>query len=1018
MTAKPHRLRGLALLLFLAAAPLRAEEPELSRLLRDALYTEEVSRDPEGAAKAYEEILQRHDRQRAFAATALFRLAEVRRKQERDDESVELYQRLIREFPDAAAESKLAKENLAALGGEIPPAGTGPGGEEAEELRRLQELAETAPDLLRDPATLERAVVSGYEKAVDYLLSNGAKPRVQTFREAVDAGRIGIVKRLLDAGELPADAAGRMLAEAIDLGRVAVLKTLLDEGMSPEFPADWGKSSLMYAVEEEKIDAARLLLKAGVDVNFMAEPGDARAYKRSSRGTALHVAVGKDPAIFDLLLEHGAKPLPDPFYGKTPLHVAAASKEPSAIGQLKRLLELGADPNLRSREVPADQSGRVESWGEARTSLELAVLAGSAEKVELLLAGGAKPADGALPAALESESLDLVDLLIEAGTDVDRPVVVAAALGTKDAKILDRVLEAGANPNVSIREHVRRFDLANIGQAPLNSHYPLQYAAMMPDGLPLVEVLLKHGAEPGGDWLNNYAFHSPPEVRELLAVNFLYPELAENPAIMLQGAYPITRKVITRQGPSHETEGGAMGPFVELVVRSEDEDPPQLAALLLRSEDAIQKLGNELWPMQLVLYRKAQNGFRKHEIHLDSEDEFPMLEWGDIIQIVRDQQDVRAHGWPSRHLWHLRKRISFPITVEIEGKSRQLMVRGDRLTFDPTEDEVPLTTLDRLIGWLWQPLEDIPARETRRAELVIEREGSPKIRLPRWGDATEEFELLAGDRVKLVKPKDIEAIPRSENIAVVVPGYPFVRHYDTYVPEAPAPTLFQAVTDAMACGAFTADVAEDLPGAVGTLVEQSPEGVLPHPDFSKIRLRRLTDDGKEDVRQVDLSAMIATAGETGDGELRRLDVPLRKGDIVELPLREDRLDQPWTGLSEDEASFFARALRAQVQVSSEEGDEVVLREVECRPLQFIETEAGWLPFKPMAGSVSMRASELLDYSGRIASLLRDGETFSKPIPASSLFVRDGDTIVLERRNHPTPPAPEAQSSPRVTTPSR
>jgi hypothetical protein len=39
--------------------PLRAGETELRDLLRDALYTEEVARDPEKAAKQYEELLSR-----------------------------------------------------------------------------------------------------------------------------------------------------------------------------------------------------------------------------------------------------------------------------------------------------------------------------------------------------------------------------------------------------------------------------------------------------------------------------------------------------------------------------------------------------------------------------------------------------------------------------------------------------------------------------------------------------------------------------------------------------------------------------------------------------------------------------------------------------------------------------------------------------------------------------------------------------------------------------------------------
>jgi hypothetical protein len=126
-----------AFLLF-AAGTARAQEPPLRELLRDGLYAEEVTRDPESAAKSYEQVLARYSEQRAFAASALFRLAEVRRKQDRNDDAIQLYQRLLAEFPAATAETKLARENLAALGGKAPEA-SGPAGDaesQASSMRR------------------------------------------------------------------------------------------------------------------------------------------------------------------------------------------------------------------------------------------------------------------------------------------------------------------------------------------------------------------------------------------------------------------------------------------------------------------------------------------------------------------------------------------------------------------------------------------------------------------------------------------------------------------------------------------------------------------------------------------------------------------------------------------------------------------------------------------------------------------------------------------------------------------
>ena len=85
-----YRPSLILLALLFSQVTVRAEEPTLRDLLRDALYTEEVTRDSEKAAKQYEDLLARHDAQKTFAASALFRLAEVRRKQDRKDDAIQL----------------------------------------------------------------------------------------------------------------------------------------------------------------------------------------------------------------------------------------------------------------------------------------------------------------------------------------------------------------------------------------------------------------------------------------------------------------------------------------------------------------------------------------------------------------------------------------------------------------------------------------------------------------------------------------------------------------------------------------------------------------------------------------------------------------------------------------------------------------------------------------------------------------------------------------------------------------
>jgi tetratricopeptide (TPR) repeat protein len=209
MTRNPIRCPGLILLsLLFPLSPVRAEEPALRDLLRDALYTEEVTRDPDKAAKQYEELLARHDEQKQYAASALFRLAEVRRKQDRKDEAIKLYQRLIAEFPNAENEGKLARENLAALGGKLPEVGGVGLDEEEKEIRRLKKLLEESPDLVRGENVMKNAAGNGWGRVAKWLVEVGkADPEdPQLLIDASENGSLEMVRWLLSVrGETKGD---------------------------------------------------------------------------------------------------------------------------------------------------------------------------------------------------------------------------------------------------------------------------------------------------------------------------------------------------------------------------------------------------------------------------------------------------------------------------------------------------------------------------------------------------------------------------------------------------------------------------------------------------------------------------------------------------------------------------------------------------------------------------------------------------------------------------------------------
>src|SRR5688500_1619019 len=76
----------------------KSTKQDLRQLLQEGLFEEEANRNLDKASAAYESLLKSFDMDRQFAATAVFRLGEVRAKQGRKEDAVALFQRVLREF--------------------------------------------------------------------------------------------------------------------------------------------------------------------------------------------------------------------------------------------------------------------------------------------------------------------------------------------------------------------------------------------------------------------------------------------------------------------------------------------------------------------------------------------------------------------------------------------------------------------------------------------------------------------------------------------------------------------------------------------------------------------------------------------------------------------------------------------------------------------------------------------------------------------------------------------------------
>lgn len=231
---------------------------------------------------------------------------------------------------------------------------------------------------------------------------------------------------------------------AIRENNLSQLKALLDQKGIASVADDRGITPLMYAAETGSVDAMRLLIDRGADVNaqnafgstalmwsasdpakvrlLLGHGADVNIVARSGR-TALIVAAFTNPSaeIVRLLLAKGAKvgvmdrmhvtPLnaatfgndtttvrllleaggdintPDTFIGLTPLMNAAGNRNVEAV---KLLLAHGAGVNAVSKTegLPKIQTGTVEFGG--WTPLLMSAAFGPPEAVNVLLNAGAK----------------------------------------------------------------------------------------------------------------------------------------------------------------------------------------------------------------------------------------------------------------------------------------------------------------------------------------------------------------------------------------------------------------------------------------------------------------------------------------------------------------------------------------------------------------------------------------------------------------------------------------------------
>lgn len=972
---------------------------DLQKLLQEALFAEEATQDLPKAAANYEALLEAWAEQRRFAATALFRLAEVRRKQNRPQDAIAHYQQLLRDFPAEEPLARLSRENLLALGVEegdltAPPSNV-VDDEESREIARLKELMAKSPDLLRAPTNAEgdelfvpplhRAAANGQLRVMTFLLENGFP---------VDGG----------------DAVGvSPLRVAAGAGQKAACELLLERG------ADINASNPLFAaLKNGHLILAEYLLEKGADPDqFTSMPAPLDHGLVIYDWRPLHWAIwnSKD-AVVDLLLENGADVNATLRAGVTPLHLAA---QRNAV--LKKLIDHGANVASATETAPFDPanqpSEKVTEGG--WTALHFSVNHGHPDQVKLLLAAGAP-----------------VDALTENSGVTPLYIATVSTAGGEELKseIIRLLLEHGASPNIA----------ASDGRTPLHNvcNRGLQELAML---------LLENGAEIDARTESGYTPLMTAATNNV-SVEFLIALVKKGASLnavqdegksALELANRATRVLLMRrfQYPQWVNEDGIKLCFPQILYThtlatqaSEQDRPPSLADVLLRWSDVPEEKirDSETGWSKLQIFRQNPDGMIMVEISVTIDEPLPELEWGDVIEVTTSEQEENPErGGYSLVSWEIPQSVRTvleaaqvrQVIVSMDGIEKELTLRGRLHIYNPLTDEAPLLPLGPLVRLL-----SGGSGKFINAGLVVHRlpeNGGGTIETQLGWSEAEQLVLMEGDRIK-VTPLPSSAQEKERLISLVSPGQLFGRSY----PSAPifewegyseAPTLLQFLAwqyapiplhevmgkkrseeeQRHALQQWLAD-----PAALGEAAIKSaalePRAILPYPDWSRLVIRRLNNNLWEEMIPVDLEAAMRACSEAmTEEEARAFDIPLQFGDLVVLPVFEEHPDDPWVEFGPAAACLFEKALSRSVTFQYKNGD---FRKANLRwiPPVYIQTAAGLAPIPrefPELGKVTVPiALNLVHSEGgpwHVVEQVIRGE--SEVTAREFAWLKDGDRVI-------------------------
>ncbi len=387
--------------------------------------------------------------------------------------------------------------------------------DEEREITRIQKMIQNSPDLInsedersaaKTPLILAAGI--GWLKVAAYLLDHGADVnrsadgmaqnadlqqagRVSPLFAAVASGNKAMTAFLIERGADVNFKASTLETTPLHLaarkGYQSVVEVLLANHADINAKNKAGQTPLFFAVQSGQIKIVQMLIAAGADPNL----------RDVQDNTVLNFVIKTSPEMFKTLLAAGADPNTVASSGRTPLSYAVESDSAA----VKMLLDAKADPNGGKRDAP----------------LLISIFNKNLAAVEFLLRAGANPNslgkvhwqgdswqyhyEGALGTgsatplwlAVKMNQLSMVQLLLKYKADpndaqTDGQPVIFRTLDKPE--LLAALLDSGAN--VDVRDMTERSD----GGTRVSEWTPLMKACQFIGGTNVVELLLRHGANP------------------------------------------------------------------------------------------------------------------------------------------------------------------------------------------------------------------------------------------------------------------------------------------------------------------------------------------------------------------------------------------------------------------------------------------------------------------------------------------------------------------------------------------